>query len=108
VSFLSVYKVLVSYHLTVCLPYSLAQKQDNVHAALCDSINTPLAVQEMLDLISQANKYAASKGNLVNIHVLEKVAKWTTSMLKVFGVADNGAEIGFGATNNAGAANVRN
>jgi cysteinyl-tRNA synthetase len=62
----------------------------------------------MLDLISQANKYAASKGNLVNIHVLEKVAKWTTSMLKVFGVADNGAEIGFGATNNAGAANVRN
>ncbi|CAO3675721.1 unnamed protein product [Umbelopsis ramanniana] len=84
----------------------LAQKQDNVHAALCDSINTPLAIQEMLDLISQANKYAASKGNLVNIHVLEKVAKWTTSMLKVFGVADNGAEIGFGATNNAGAANL--
>lgn len=60
----------------------------------------------MLDLISQANKYAAARGNQVNIHVLEKVAKWITSMLKVFGVADNGAEIGFGATNSGNAANV--
>jgi cysteinyl-tRNA synthetase len=82
------------------------QKQDNTHAALCDSINTPVAIQEMLDLISQANKYAAARGNQVNIHVLEKVAKWITSMLKVFGVADNGAEIGFGATNSGSAANV--
>lgn len=85
---------------------SLLQKQDNTHAALCDSINTPVAIQEILDLISHANKYAAAKGNQVNIHVLEKVAKWVTSMLKVFGVADNGAEIGFGATNGGGTANV--
>jgi hypothetical protein len=63
-------------------------------------------MQEILDLITQSNKYAAAKGNLVNIHVLEKVAKWITSMLKTFGVADNGAEIGFGSTNNDGAANV--
>lgn len=63
-------------------------------------------MQEILDLITQTNKYAAAKGNLVNIHVLEKVAKWITSMLKTFGVADNGAEIGFGSTNNDGAANV--
>jgi len=85
---------------------TLLQKQDNTHAALCDSINTPVAIQEILDLISHANKYAAAKGNQVNIHVLEKVAKWVTSMLKVFGVADNGAEIGFGATNGGGTANL--
>ncbi|KAJ2964638.1 hypothetical protein NQZ79_g523 [Umbelopsis isabellina] len=84
----------------------LAQKQDNTHAALCDSINTPGAMQEILDLITQTNKYAAAKGNLVNFHVLEKVAKWITSMLKTFGVADNGAEIGFGSTSNDGAANL--
>ncbi|KAI8646810.1 cysteinyl-tRNA synthetase [Parasitella parasitica] len=75
----------------------LQEKQDAVHAALCDSINTSAAMDEIVDLISGANKYMKVDTKGVNVHILSKVAKWVTSMLKVFGVADNGAEIGLGA-----------
>ncbi|KAI8375559.1 cysteinyl-tRNA synthetase [Blakeslea trispora] len=83
----------------------LQTKQDAVHAALCDSINTPVAMNEIMDLIGATNKYMAAQGAKgVNTHLLNKVAKWVTSMMKVFGVADNGADIGFGAAGNGGAA----
>ncbi|ORX49401.1 cysteinyl-tRNA synthetase [Hesseltinella vesiculosa] len=72
-------------------------KQDNVHAALCDSINTPVAMDEIMNLISQTNKYMANGSKSVNPHLLSKVASWITTMMKIFGVADSGMEIGFGA-----------
>ncbi|KAI7894869.1 cysteinyl-tRNA synthetase [Mucor mucedo] len=76
----------------------LQNKQDSVHAALCDSINTPKVMDEVLDMVNVTNKYmtaAGAKG--VNILLLNKVAKWITSLMKIFGVADSGVEIGFGA-----------
>jgi cysteinyl-tRNA synthetase len=80
----------------------LQSKQDAVHAALCDSINTPIVMDEIIDLISGTNKYMTAGGAKgVNVHILNKVAKWVTSMLKIFGVADNGVEIGFGAAGQA-------
>ncbi|CEP13696.1 hypothetical protein [Parasitella parasitica] len=75
----------------------LQEKQDAVHAALCDSINTPDAMDALTELISNTNKYMNAGAKNVNVHLLNKVAKYVTSMLKVFGVADNGVEIGFGA-----------
>ncbi|KAI8370507.1 tRNA synthetases class I (C) catalytic domain-containing protein [Radiomyces spectabilis] len=80
----------------------LQEKQDRVHAALCDSINTPVAMDEIMDLITQTNKYMANGAKAVNVHLLGKVGKWITSMMKIFGVADSGADIGFGSTNQAG------
>lgn len=85
----------------------LQTKQDNVHAALCDSINTPKVMDEVLDLVNVANKYmtaAGAKG--VNVHLLNKVAKWITSLMKIFGVADNGVEIGFGAASGQAGGNT--
>ncbi|GAN06823.1 cysteinyl-tRNA synthetase [Mucor ambiguus] len=85
----------------------LQDKQDAVHAALCDSINTPVVMDELVDLISNTNKYMNANGAKgVNIHILNKVAKWVTSMLKIFGVADNGVEIGFGAAAGQGSGNT--
>ncbi|KAI8978051.1 cysteinyl-tRNA synthetase [Pilobolus umbonatus] len=78
----------------------LQSKQDAVHAALCDSINTPVAMNEIMDLINTTNKYMAGGAKTVNTNLLFKVAKWITTMMKTFGVADNGADIGFGG--NAG------
>ncbi|KAI8075340.1 cysteinyl-tRNA synthetase [Gilbertella persicaria] len=76
----------------------LQTKQDAVHAALCDSINTPVAMNEIMDTISATNKYMAAQGAKgVNTHLLTKVATWVTHMLKIFGVADQGIDIGFGA-----------
>lgn len=77
---------------------TLQTKQDNVHAALCDSINTPVVMDEIMDLINITNKYTTAAGAKgVNVHLLGKVAKWITNMMKIFGVAENGVEIGFGA-----------
>ncbi|GAA5804655.1 hypothetical protein HPULCUR_010157 [Helicostylum pulchrum] len=76
----------------------LQDKQDGVHAALCDSINTPKVMDEVMELVNYTNKYMTSAGaKNVNVHLLNKVAKWITSLMKIFGVADNGAEIGFGS-----------
>ncbi|KAI9487053.1 MAG: cysteinyl-tRNA synthetase [Benjaminiella poitrasii] len=85
----------------------LQKKQDAVHAALCDSINTPVAMNEIMDLVSAANKYMNTGGAKgVNAHLLNKIAKWITSMLKTFGVADNGVDIGFGAAAGQAAGNT--
>ncbi|KAI8988022.1 cysteinyl-tRNA synthetase [Mycotypha africana] len=85
----------------------LQTKQDAVHAALCDSINTPMAMDEIMSLIGSTNIYmntAGAKG--VNTHLLNKIAKYVTSMLKVFGVADNGADIGLGNVAGQASGNV--
>ncbi|KAI9308617.1 cysteinyl-tRNA synthetase [Cunninghamella echinulata] len=79
----------------------LRDKQEAVHQALCDSINTPVAMDEIMNLISHTNKYMANGSKAVNPHLLEKVAKWITSMMKIFGVADNGSDIGFGSVDQA-------
>ncbi|ORZ26022.1 cysteinyl-tRNA synthetase [Absidia repens] len=76
----------------------LQDKQDAVHAALCDSINTPVAMDEIMSLVSQTNKYIATGSKSVNPHLLSKVATWVTSMMKTFGVVDNGVDIGFGSS----------
>ncbi|KAG0172106.1 hypothetical protein DFQ30_011154 [Apophysomyces sp. BC1015] len=80
----------------------IQQKQDAVHAALCDSINTSTAIDEIMTLITQTNKYMANGSKAVNIHLLGKIAKWVTTMMKTFGVAEDGAEIGFGAAGSSG------
>jgi cysteinyl-tRNA synthetase len=85
----------------------LNTKQDAVHAALCDSINTPIVMDEVMDMINQTNKYMAGGARSVNVLLLEKVAKWITGLLKVFGVANKGAEIGFGAAAGQASGNVR-
>lgn len=54
-----------------------------------------------MNLISHTNKYMANGSKAVNPHLLEKVAKWITSMMKIFGVADNGSDIGFGSVDQA-------
>lgn len=61
----------------------LHEKMDAVHAALCDSINTPVAVDEIMELISQANKYMANGADVVNIDVLEDVANYVSRMMQV-------------------------
>ncbi|KAI8096767.1 cysteinyl-tRNA synthetase [Halteromyces radiatus] len=76
----------------------LQSKQDAVHVALCDSINTPAAMDEIMNMVSHANKYIANGSKLVNPHLLNKIATWVTSMMKIFGVADSGVELGFGTS----------
>ncbi|KAJ3000963.1 hypothetical protein HDV02_000032 [Globomyces sp. JEL0801] len=82
----------------------LAEKQAAVRVALCDSFNTPSAMNELRALISQGNQYYVDKQKAKskpNASVLNKIASYVTKMLRIFGVFDDtNAEIGsFGTTN---------
>ncbi|GES93051.1 cysteinyl-tRNA synthetase [Rhizophagus clarus] len=75
----------------------LREKQVAIHTALCDSINTPAAMSELMELINKTNIYLSNGRNNINVYVLENVAKYATKMLRIFGVIGNSAleEIGF-------------
>ncbi|KAF9381287.1 hypothetical protein CPB97_007844 [Podila verticillata] len=77
---------------------SLKEKQSAVHAALCDSINTPNAMAELQSLVSRTNVYIKDAGKNLNVEVVNKVATYVSKMLKTFGLDGVVAEpIGFSA-----------
>ncbi|KAG8716963.1 hypothetical protein FRC08_008423 [Ceratobasidium sp. 394] len=79
------------------LSASLAQTQHAYRVALCDSFNTPEAMQRILDLVSRANVYVARGRSRVNVGVVAHIARWVTTALKVFGLGDNATgTIGWG------------
>ncbi|CAG8471591.1 45_t:CDS:10, partial [Diversispora eburnea] len=75
-------------------------KQQNVHAALCDSFNTPTVISEIMDLVYKTNIYIASGRSKININIIENIANYVTKMLRIFGVIESSEskEIGFGVS----------
>jgi cysteinyl-tRNA synthetase len=63
----------------------------NVHEALCDSFDTPTAIEQLGILVDAANKYRV--GNTVNGPLYRSVAQYVTDMFKVFGMIED--KIGF-------------
>ncbi|KAF9962810.1 hypothetical protein BGZ65_007829 [Modicella reniformis] len=84
---------------------ALKERQNAVHAALCDSINTPNAMSELLALVSRTNVYIKDSGKNLNVEVVNKVAQYVSKMLSTFGLDGVVAEpIGFAsAAGNGGA-----
>ncbi|KAG0348813.1 hypothetical protein BG004_004072 [Podila humilis] len=83
---------------------ALKEKQSTVHAALCDSINTPNAMAELQALVSRTNVYIKDAGKNINVDVVNKVATYVSKMLKTFGLDGVVAEpIGFSAAGGEGA-----
>lgn len=65
---------------------------------MCDSFNTPAALNVLLDLVSQTNIYFA-RSTEYNIGVIETIAVWVTRSLKMFGLGEGiaaGANGGIG------------
>lgn len=60
---------------------SLQQAKDDLHAALCDSFNTPAAMRIISSLIVKVN----SAGLLADNTVLS-IARWLTEMARIFGL----------------------
>ncbi|ORZ38834.1 tRNA synthetases class I (C) catalytic domain-domain-containing protein, partial [Catenaria anguillulae PL171] len=84
----------------------LQDAQAKVHAGLCDNVNTPVAVDAILDLVSKSNVYLrqiAAAGLAPNPNLLAKVARYVTRMTKIFGLTDPGADIGYGFTDSSAA-----
>ncbi|KAI3647854.1 hypothetical protein MP228_008075 [Amoeboaphelidium protococcarum] len=64
-------------------------KQTAVHEALCDNLNTPQVIKELLDLVSKTNLYIAQQEQSKmqpNVEVLTSVASYIQRMLSVFGL----------------------
>lgn len=76
----------------------LHDAQAAFRAALCDSFNTPEALDVLRDLVSRANVYINSRGGALEISVVERIARWTGHMLRMFGLGEGEAssEIGWG------------
>ncbi len=89
---------------------SLHASQAAFRAALCDSFNTPEAVNILRDLVSRTNVYLKAPGSNVEIGLVQRVARWVGDMLRMFGLGEGeSTEIGWGQERSAdeGGVNVR-
>ncbi|KAJ3881256.1 tRNA synthetases class I (C) catalytic domain-containing protein [Lentinula edodes] len=78
------------------------QSQHSFRAALCDSFNTPEALDVLRELVSRTNTYLNSRGKAVNVGVVENNARWVAKMLRMFGLGEGeSSEIGWGQESSA-------
>jgi cysteinyl-tRNA synthetase len=85
------------------LPRSIYESKAAFHAALCDSFNTPEAVDILRELVSRVNLYINTRGPNVNVSVAEYAARWIGKMLRMFGLGEGENEdIGWGHEQDAG------
>lgn len=78
---------------------SLDEARADFRAALCDSFNTPVALDVLRDLVSKTNVYVNSNGEALNVDVVTRVARWVGDMLRMFGLGEGPrleGEIGWG------------
>ena len=76
---------------------SFHESQSAFRASLCDSFNTPDALDILRDLVSKTNVYINSRGKNLSVDVVENVARWVGQMLRVFGLGEgDNSEIGWG------------
>ncbi|KAM0750644.1 hypothetical protein T439DRAFT_325700 [Meredithblackwellia eburnea MCA 4105] len=66
----------------------LEQSQLAFREALCDSFDTPRAIQVILDLVSASNIYLSRGRGKVNTGVVAAVSEWVTRMLRMFGLGE--------------------
>lgn len=82
----------------VCL-CSFYEKKTSVHEALCDNIDTRLALEEMRALVGQSNTYMAARRSAKlppNRMLLQSIALYLTDMLKVAWQKSSYIELDFG------------
>ncbi|KAI0784742.1 cysteinyl-tRNA synthetase [Abortiporus biennis] len=85
----------------------LHSSQSAFRAALCDSFNTPVAMDILRELVSQSNIYLNSRGSSLNVEVVERVARWVGKMLRMFGLGEGEtSEIGWGQEQASGDSSV--
>jgi cysteinyl-tRNA synthetase len=85
------------------MTFRLYRQQLVFRSALCDSFNTPQALQALMDLVSATNIYLKRGRSATNISVVRQIASWTTKMLRMFGLGEGPpVEIGWGVASESG------
>ena len=65
---------------------ALLKHKNAVHAALCDSFDTPTAVEELAKLVVAANTYLQQHESKIRIPLVRQVSQYVFRTLKAFGV----------------------
>merc|ERR1712131_522566 len=79
-------------------------RQRNVHARLCDNIDTAGACNELRQIVTATNKYLA-KAQVPDARILTIMGEYVTKILKCFGCIEGDEPIGFPTANQSGAVN---
>ncbi|CAB3410791.1 unnamed protein product [Caenorhabditis bovis] len=82
----------------------LAKIKAEIHAALCDSIDTRTVIEKIRELIGLGNAYINEKekeGSIPNCILLRNIAAYITNLLKIFGAIPQYEEIGFSSEDDA-------
>ncbi|XP_017777957.1 PREDICTED: cysteine--tRNA ligase, cytoplasmic [Nicrophorus vespilloides] len=66
----------------------------DVHAALCDNIDTRTTLEAMRDIVSASNLYLRDR-KPPNALLLFDIARYITGLLEIFGAINNPGQIGF-------------
>ncbi|KJH52646.1 cysteine--tRNA ligase [Dictyocaulus viviparus] len=72
--------------------------KDEIHRALCDSIDTRTVIEKLRELINIGNAYIYEKdreATVPNCLLLRNIASYITNMFTVFGVIPKSSEIGY-------------
>lgn len=80
------------------LSFKFYETKRNVHAALCDNIDTKSALDAIREIISNANIYIREVSTRdINAQLLEDIAIYITNLLKIFGAIQDGSKksVGF-------------
>ena len=87
------------------LKAELSRAQKAVRAALCDSFDTPTAIDELAKLVSAANVYIA-QGQAVKAPLILQISRWVFKILSCFGVYEAGETPAVETADGAAGANV--
>ncbi|KAJ2309418.1 cysteinyl-tRNA synthetase [Coemansia sp. RSA 2705] len=74
-----------------------------VHRALLDSFDTPAAMRAIQDLVARTNAYLQRGRDAIDAQPVRAAAEYVTRMMRVFGMAADGARIGWRADSGSGA-----
>ncbi|KAI6224150.1 Cysteinyl-tRNA synthetase [Aphelenchoides besseyi] len=80
--------------------------KSDIHAALCDSIDTRTVVEKLRELINAANIYIKEKNaseQAINTQLLKTIAEHITHLLKMFGAIPDHEQIGYPSDQQNGA-----
>jgi len=80
--------------------------QSNIHAALCDNIDTRSVLENIRELVSSSNIYidtSKTQENLLNRQLLVNISSYITNMFDIFGlVSKGGKSVGFPVSSGGG------
>ena len=85
------------------LSAKLDEIMGKVHSAFLNNFDTYQAIQSLVDLVTECNKYLTAEAKPKNL-LVKKVAIYVTKILKVLGVIEGSHTVGFGEGSSEGGA----